>query len=88
MFVFSRMVIFLARVKAGEYDNCERMVKEIMGLLIAIVAIWLLWKLLKLSISILFWLIAIAVVAFFVKVLVIPALVLIGGIFAYGFVSN
>lgn len=82
------MIIFLARVKAGEYDNCERMVKEIMGLLIAIVAIWLLWKLLKLSISILFWLIAIAVVAFFVKVLVIPALVLIGGIFAYGFVSN
>lgn len=59
-----------------------------MSLLITIVAIWLLWKLLKLSFSLLFWLVAIAVVAFFIRALVIPALVLIGGIFAYAFANN
>lgn len=59
-----------------------------MGLLITIVAIWLLWKLLKLSFSLLFWLVAIAVVAFFIRALVIPALVVIGGIFAYAFANN
>ncbi|HIW70113.1 MAG TPA: hypothetical protein H9876_01840 [Candidatus Limosilactobacillus merdipullorum] len=59
-----------------------------MSLLITIVAIWILWKLLKLSFSLLFWLVAIAVVAFFIRALVIPALVLIGGIFAYAFANN
>lgn len=59
-----------------------------MSLLITIVAIWLLWKLLKLSFSLLFWLVAIAVVAFFIRALVIPALVLIGGIFTYAFANN
>lgn len=59
-----------------------------MSLLITIVAIWILWKLLKLSFSLLFWLVAIAVVAFFIRALVIPALVLIGGIFAYAFENN
>jgi hypothetical protein len=59
-----------------------------MGLLITIVAIWLLWKLLKLSFSLLFWLVAIAVVAFFIRALIIPALVVIGGIFAYAFANN
>ncbi len=59
-----------------------------MSLLITIVAIWLLWKLLKLSFSLLFWLVAIAVVAFFIRALVIPALVVIGGIFAYAFANN
>lgn len=59
-----------------------------MSLLITIVAIWILWKLLKLSFSLLFWLVAIAVVVFFIRALVIPALVLIGGIFAYAFANN
>lgn len=59
-----------------------------MSLLITIVAIWILWKLLKISFSLLFWLVAIAVVAFFIRALVIPALVLIGGIFAYAFANN
>lgn len=59
-----------------------------MGLLLTIAAIWLLWKLLKLSISLLFWLVAIAIIAFFIRVLVIPALLVIGGIFAYAFATN
>ncbi|MCI1925921.1 MAG: hypothetical protein LKJ72_02585 [[Lactobacillus] timonensis] len=59
-----------------------------MGLLVTIAVIWLLWKLLKLSFSLLFWLIAIAIVAFFVKVLVLPALIVIGGLFAYAFFNN
>ncbi|WP_367341548.1 hypothetical protein [Limosilactobacillus sp.] len=54
------------------------------SLLVALAVIWLLWKLLKLSIVILFWLIVIALAAFFVKALIIPAIVLIGGIFVYG----
>jgi hypothetical protein len=58
------------------------------GLLVTIAVIWLLWKLLKLSFSLLFWLIAIAIVAFFVKVLVLPALIVIGGLFAYAFFNN
>ena len=59
-----------------------------MGLLVTIAVIWLLWKLLKLSFSLLFWLIAIAIVAFFVKVLVLPALIVIVGLFAYAFFNN
>lgn len=59
-----------------------------MGLLVTIAVIWLLWKLLKLSFSLLFWLIVIAIVAFFVKVLVLPALIVIGGLFAYAFFNN
>lgn len=59
-----------------------------MGLLVTIAVIWLLWKLLKLSFSLFFWLIAIAIVAFFVKVLVLPALIVIGGLFAYAFFNN
>lgn len=60
------------------------MVRNVISLLVALAVIWLLWKLLKLSIVILFWLIVIALAAFFVKALIIPAIVLIGGIFVYG----
>ncbi|WP_295745895.1 hypothetical protein [uncultured Limosilactobacillus sp.] len=59
-----------------------------MSLLVTIAVIWLLWKPLKLSINLLFWLIAIAVVAFFVKALVIPALFVIGGLFAYALFND
>lgn len=59
-----------------------------MSLLVTIAVIWLLWKLLRLSISLLFWLIAIAVVAFFIKILVIPAIFVIGGLFAYAFFND
>lgn len=59
-----------------------------MSLLITIAIIWLCWKLLKLSVSLLFWLVAIALVAFFVKILILPALLVMGGIFAYAFIAN
>lgn len=67
-----------------EYSVAQRMVRNLISLLVALAVIWLLWKLLKLSIIILFWLIVIALAAFFVKALIIPAIVLIGGIFVYG----
>ncbi len=67
-----------------EYSVAQRMVRNVISLLVALAVIWLLWKLLKLSIVILFWLIVIALAAFFVKALIIPAIVLIGGIFVYG----
>lgn len=68
-----------------EYSVAQRMVSNVLSLLVALAVIWLLWKLLKLSIIILFWLIVIALAAFFVKAFIIPAIVLIGGIFVYGF---
>lgn len=55
-----------------------------MSILIALVAIWLLWKLLKFSFWLLGFLIIVALVGFFVKALLIPAIVLIGGGLIYG----
>jgi hypothetical protein len=55
-----------------------------MSLLITLVAIWLLWKLLKFSFWLLGFLIVVALVGFFVKALLIPAIVLLGGGLVYG----
>lgn len=54
-------------------------------MLVTLAVIWLLWKLLKLSVILLFWLTVIAVAAFFIKAFLIPAILLIGGILVYGF---
>lgn len=51
-----------------------------MGLLLTLIGLWILWKLFKLSLHLLFWIAIIAVAAFFVKVLILPAVLLIGGI--------
>lgn len=50
-----------------------------MSLLVAIIVLWLLWKLFKFSLWLLGVFILLAIGAFFIKVLLIPALVVIGG---------
>lgn len=55
-----------------------------MSLLITILVIWLLWKLLKFSFWLLGLLLIVALVGFFVKALLIPAMVLLGGGLLYG----
>ena len=50
-----------------------------MYLLITFLVLWILWKLFKFSLWLLWIMILLALAAFFVKVLIIPALVLIGG---------
>lgn len=55
-----------------------------MGLLLTLIGLWILWKLFKLSLHLLFWIAIIAVAAFFVKVLILPAVLLIGGIIGWG----
>lgn len=55
-----------------------------MELLLTLVGLWILWKLFKLSLHLLFWIAIIAVAAFFVKVLILPAVLLIGGIIGWG----
>lgn len=50
-----------------------------MSLLIAIIVLWLLWKLFKFSLWLLGVFVLLAIGAFFIKVLLIPALVVIGG---------
>jgi hypothetical protein len=55
-----------------------------MSLLIAILIIWLLWKLLKFSFWLLGLLLIVALVGFFVKALLIPAVIILGGGLLYG----
>lgn len=55
-----------------------------MELLLTLIGLWLLWKLFKLSLHLLFWIAIIAVAAFFVKTLILPAILLIGGIIGWG----
>lgn len=55
-----------------------------MELLLTLVGLWLLWKLFKLSLHLLFWIAIIAVATFFVKALILPAILLIGGIVGWG----
>ena len=50
-----------------------------MSLLIAIIVLWLLWKLFKFSLWLLGVFVLLAIGAFFIKVLLIPDLVVIGG---------
>lgn len=49
-----------------------------MGILITLLCLWLLWKFFKLSFQVIWWLFVIALVAIFVKMLLFPALILIG----------
>ncbi|WP_040455524.1 hypothetical protein [Limosilactobacillus coleohominis] len=58
-----------------------------MSLLIGLLVIWLLWKLLKFSFWLLGVLIIVALIGFFVKALLIPAIILIAGGLLYGFGS-
>ncbi|HJA46139.1 MAG TPA: hypothetical protein H9792_00010 [Candidatus Limosilactobacillus excrementigallinarum] len=58
-----------------------------MSLLIGLLVIWLLWKLLKFSFWLLGVLIIVALIGFFVKTLLIPAIILIAGGLLYGFGS-
>lgn len=51
-----------------------------MTFLIALAVLWILWKLLKFSFRLLWLLIIIALIATFVKVLLIPGLILIAGL--------
>ncbi|HJA22742.1 hypothetical protein [Limosilactobacillus coleohominis] len=55
-----------------------------MSLLITILIIWLLWKLLKFSFWLLGLLLIVALVGFFVKALLIPAVIILGGGLLYG----
>lgn len=54
-----------------------------MGLLLTILALWILWKLFKFSLQLMFWLIIIALIAGFVKVLIIPALFVIASLLGW-----
>ncbi|KRM76266.1 hypothetical protein FC35_GL000690 [Limosilactobacillus coleohominis DSM 14060] len=58
-----------------------------MSLLIGLLVVWLLWKLLKFSFWLLGVLIIVALIGFFVKALLIPAIILIAGGLLYGFGS-
>lgn len=58
-----------------------------MSLLITILVVWLLWKLLKFSFWLLGFLLIVALVGFFIKALLIPAIILLGGGLLYGFGS-
>ncbi|WP_251546849.1 hypothetical protein [Limosilactobacillus caecicola] len=58
-----------------------------MSLLIGLIALWILWKLFKFSLWLLSFLIIVALVGFFIKALLIPAIVLIVGGLAVGFGS-
>ena len=58
-----------------------------MSWLIGLLVIWLLWKLLKFSFWLLGVLIIVALIGFFVKALLIPAIILIAGGLLYGFGS-
>lgn len=58
-----------------------------MSLLIGLLVIWLLWKLLKFSFWLLGVLIIVALIGFFVKALLIPAIILIADGLLYGFGS-
>lgn len=58
-----------------------------MSLLIGLLVIWLFWKLLKFSFWLLGLLIIVALVGFFVKALLLPAIILICGGLIYGFGS-
>lgn len=51
-----------------------------MTFLIALAVLWIFWKLLKFSFRLLWLLIIIALIATFVKVLLIPGLILIAGL--------
>ena len=51
-----------------------------MTFLIALEVLWIFWKLLKFSFRLLWLLIIIALIATFVKVLLIPGLILIAGL--------
>ncbi len=55
-----------------------------MSLLITILIIWLLWKILKFSFWLLGLLLIVALVGFFVKALLIPAVIILGGGLLYG----
>lgn len=55
-----------------------------MSLLITILIIWLLWKILKFSFWLLGLLLIVALVGFFVKALLIPAVIILGGRLLYG----
>ena len=55
-----------------------------MSLLITILIIWLLWKLLKFSFWLLGLLLIVALVGFFVKAPLIPAVIILGGGLLYG----
>ena len=55
-----------------------------MSLLITILIIWLLWKLLKFSFWLLGLLLIVALVGFFVKALLIPEVIILGGGLLYG----
>lgn len=59
-----------------------------MSLLISIAVLWLLWKLLKLSLWVLGVIILVALAAFFVKALLIPAIVVIAGLLGFGAFHN
>ncbi len=58
-----------------------------MSLIIGLLIIWLLWKLLKFSFWLLGLLIIVALVGFFIKALLLPAIILICGGLIYGFSS-
>ena len=55
-----------------------------MELLLTLVGLWLLWKLFKLSLHLLFMIAPIAIAGIFVKRLILPAILLIGGIIGWG----
>ncbi len=59
-----------------------------MSLLIGLLVIWLLWKLLKFSFWLLGVLIIVALIGFFVKALLIPAIILIAGGFCLLYTSD
>lgn len=78
------MVASVLSIRQKCYNVVIRNEVTIMGLLVSIAVLWLLWKLLKLSLWLLGVVILIALVAFFVKALLIPAVIVIAGLFGLG----